>query len=339
MITKFAKKHIYGNSTKIAEINDTDFDIFFYTVGWESRFTEILNHLGDSFMPEKNYICSFKQGGIKGYDAKKKSEFINELKEHIDAEPKSIEFEYSDFKTFGGQINDIIYSELEMKDRPLKIGFEISSCPRYYFLYVLGLCISKNYTKELSFFYSEGEYSDINEGDDFDDFFNSYGMETEIIPYSGSIKKEGKTVFVFSLGFESHFVIDEIMKSEPDFVIFLCANPGYTPEYEVKVKDEIERIVGFCELPDNMYTQIDAAAGDTISAWQQLEENKIDELKDAHIVHYAIGTKPHCLALSLNALVNDNTVVKYRIVKKYKNRDVKSNGEFWRYDITNLSIP
>ena len=339
MITKHTKKHIYGNSTKITEINDTDFDIFFYTVGWESRFAEILNHFGDSFMPEKNYVCSFKQKNRKGYDAKKKSEFINELKEHIDTEPDLIEFEYSNFKTFGKRINNLIYSELEIKNRPLKIGFEISSCPRYYILYVLGLCISKNYTKELSFFYSEGEYSNIDEGDDFDDFFNSYGMETEIIPYSGSIKKEGKTVFVFSLGFESHFIIDEIMKSEPDFVIFLCANPGYTREYEGIVKDEIKRIVDFCELPDNMYTQMDAAAGDAISAWQQLEENKIVELKDAHIVHYAIGTKPHCLALSLNALVNDNTVVKYRIVKKYKNRDVKSNGEFWRYDITNLSIP
>lgn len=339
MTTKHAKKHIYGNSTKIAEINDQDFDIFFYTVGWESRFAEILNRLSDSFMPENNYICCFKQGDTKGYDANTKNEFIKKLEEHIDTKTESIEFEYSDFKTFGKRINDIIYSKLKMKDRPLKIGFEISSCPRYYILYILGLCISKNYTKEFSFFYSEGEYSSIDEGDDFDDFFNSYGIETRIIPYSGSIKKEGKTVFVFSLGFESHFIIDEIMKSEPDFVIFLCANPGYTSEYEVKVKNEIERIVGFCELPNNMYTQIDAAAGDAISAWKQLEENKIDELKDAHIVHYAIGTKPHCLALSLNALVNDNIVVKYRIVKKYNKRDVKSNGEYWRYDITNLSIP
>lgn len=339
MTTKHAKKHIYGNSTKIAEINDTDFDIFFYAVGWESRFAEILNHLGDSFMPEKNYVCCFNQGGIKGYNPNTKSKFIKELEEHIDAEPESIEFEYSDFKTFGKQINDIIYSELDMKKRPLKIGFEISSCPRYYILYVLGLCISKNYTKEFSFFYSEGEYSNVGEVDDFDDFFNSYGIETKIIPYSGSIKKEGKTVFVFSLGFESHFIIDEIMKSEPDFVIFLCANPGYTREYEEIVKDEIERIVDFCELPDNMYTQMDAAAGDAISAWQQLEENEIVELKYAHIVHYAIGTKPHCLALSLNALVNDNRVVKYRIAKKYNKRDVKSNGEFWRYDITNLSVP
>ena len=338
MITKNAKKHIYGNSTKIAEINDADFDIFFYTVGWESRFSEILNHLGDSFMSKKNYVFCFKQGNTKGYNANAKHEFIRDLKQHIDAEPELIEFEYSDFETFNEQITDIIYSELEMKKRPLKIGFEISSCPRYYILYILGLCISKNYTNELSFFYSEGEYSKIDGGDEFDDFFNSYGMKTQIIPYFESIKKVGKRVFVFSLGFESHFIIDEIMNSEPDFIIFLCANPGYTPEYAERVKDEIKRIVDFCELPSNMYTQKDAAAGDAIGAWQQLEEDAIGELKNAHIVHYAIGTKPHCLALSLNALVNDNIVVKYRIAKKYKHLDVKSNGEFWRYDITNLRV-
>ena len=341
MITKHAKKHIYGNSTKIDEINDTDFDIFFYTVGWESRFAEILNHIGDSFTSEKNYTISFKQEGIKGYDDKNKRDFIKGLKKHIDAGPELIEFEYSDFTTFGEQINDIIYYELEMKKRPLKIGFEISSCARYYILYVLGLCISKNYTKELSFFYSEGEYSNIDKSDDFDDFddfFNSYGMETEIIPYSGSIKNEGKLIFVFSLGFESHFIIDEIMKHEPNFIIFLCANPGYTREYEGRVKDEIKRIVDFCELPDNMYIHKDAPAGDAISAWQQLEGIKNDELKDAYIVHYAIGTKPHCLALSLNALVSDNIIVKYRIVKKYKSMDVKPNGKFWRYNITNLRV-
>ena len=337
MATKHAKKYIYGNSAKIAEINDIDFDIFFYTVGWESRFTDILNRLGDSFMSEKNYVCCFKQGDTKGYDANAKSEFIKELEKHIGAS-ESIEFEYSDFKTFEEQINNKIYFELELKKRPLKIGFEISSCPRYYILYVLGLCISKNYTKEISFFYSEGEYSSTDEGDDFDDFFNSYGVETKIITYSGLTQNEDKKVFVFSLGFESQFIIDKIMISEPDFVIFLCANPGYTREYEVKVKNEIERIVRFCKLPENRYTQIDAAAGDAISAWQQLEEIKNDELKDAHIVHYAIGTKPHCLALSLNALVNDNVIVKYRIVKKYSEMDVKSNGQFWRYDITNLSV-
>ena len=228
----------------------------------------------------------------------------------------------------------------------VKIGFEISSCPRYHILYVLGLCISKNYTKEISFFYSEGEYSNDNKNDDSDDFFNSYGTNTKIIPYSGSIKKEGKTVFVFSLGFESHFIIDEIMKSEPDFIIFLCANPGYAPKYGEKVKNEIERIVSFCELPHNMYVQIDAAAGDAIDAWQKLENLKNIELenlknidlKKAHIVHYAIGTKPHCLALSLNTFVNDNVIVKYRIVKKYSEMDVKSTGKYWRYNITNLRV-
>jgi len=128
------------------------------------------------------------------------------------------------------------------------------------------------------------------------------------------------------------------MKHEPNFIIFLCANPGYIPEYGEKVKDEIKRIVDFCELPDNMYALKDAPAGDAISAWLQLKDIKNDKLKDAHIVQYAIGTKPHCLALSLNALVNDNIIVKYRIVKKSKNMDVKSNGEFWRYDITNLRV-
>jgi len=334
MVTKYAKKNICGNSHKVDKINDGKFDIFFYTVGWESRFTEILNHLGDSFNSEQNIVCYFKQEGESGYSTEEKSKFIDALNAYIGAEVESLEFEYSKFEAFDDKINQIINSALKIKKRPLKIGFEISSCPRYYFLSFLGLCISKNYINNLSFFYSEGEYPDIN---DDDSFFNSFGTNTKIIPYSGLTEKEGRTVLIFSLGFESNFIIDKIIKCEPSHIIFLCANPGYTRKYEVKVDKEIERIITFCELPDHMYTLKYAPAGDTISAWQELEKN-IADIEDAHAINYAIGTKPHCIAMTLNGLVNDNIVVKYRIAKKYNKRDVKSNGEYWRYDITNLSV-
>lgn len=336
MITKYAKKNICGISTKVDKINDDDFDIFFYVVGWESRFDEIVNRLSDSFTSEKNIVCSF----TNGYIPEKRSKFIEKLNLHTSTESELVEFEfeYPKFNEFNNKINQIIYTELELKQRPLKIGFEMSSCPRYYFLSVFSLCIAKNYTSNFSLFYSEGEYLSIEDDNDFDDFFNSYGDNTEIIPNSGSTMKDGRTIFVFSLGFESKFIIDEITQNDPDHVIFLCANPGYTPEYGEKVENEIKRIVKFCELPSKMYTEDNATAGDAISAWQQLEENRIGELKDVNIVHYVIGTKPHCLAMTLNGLVNGNTTVKYRVAKKYKKMDVKPNGVFWRYDIVNLSV-
>lgn len=334
MVTKYAQKYICGSSNKVDKIKDGNFDIFFYTVGWESRFTEIIMHLDDSFKSKQNIVCSFKKEGKSGYLTEKKNEFIKELNARKGTEVESLEFEYSEFETFDDKIDDIINSALKVKKRPLKIGFEISSCPRYHFLYFLGLCIFKNYASSLSFFYSEGEYPNIT---DDDGFFNSFGKNTIIVPYSGLAEKEEKTVLVFSLGFESNFIIDEIIKSEPSHVIFLYANPGYTREYEEKVEEEIKRIVSFCELPDEMYTLKYADAGDAISAWKELEEN-IADLKDAHTINYVIGTKPHCIAMTLNGLVNDNIVIKYRIVKEYSEMDVKSNGEYWRYDVTNLRV-
>jgi len=334
MVTKYAKKNICGNSHKVDKINDGNFDIFFYTVGWESRFTEILNHLGSSFKSEQNFVCSFEQEGESGYSTEKKSKFIENLNARIGANVDSLKFEYSEFKTFEDKIDHIINSTLKGQNRPLKIGFEISSCPRYYFLYFLSLCIFKNYTNNLSFFYSEGEYPNITEDESF---FNSFGTTTKIIQYSGLAEKEGRTVLVFSLGFESNFIIDKINKKDPSHVIFLCAKPGYTRKYEDKVEKEINRIVTFCELPDDMYTLKYATAGDAIIAWQELEKNIVD-VEGAHIINYVIGTKPHCIAMTLNGLINDNIVVKYRIAKKYNKRDVKSNGEYWRYDITNLSV-
>lgn len=346
MISKYSKRNICGISTQVEEINDDDFDLFFYIIGWESRFVEIVNLLGKSFSSKKHIICSFKQKDKegfnstkeKGYDLAKKKEFIDNLEHHIGTNYLELEYKYAEFDKFNDEINEIIYLELEKKKRPLKIGFEMSSCPRYYFLYVLCLCIVKNYTRKISFFYSEGEYSSAPEDDDLDEFFSSYGKTTEIVPYSGFTRKEGKSLFVFSLGFESKFIIDEIIQKDPNYVVFLCANPGYTPEYVSTVEREIKRIVGFCELPDSGYTKDNSAAGDAIDAWKKLENTLYIHIKDAHIVNYVTGTKPHCLAMALNGLVNDNIVVKYRIAEKYKRRDVKSNGIFWRYDITNLSV-
>lgn len=334
MITKYAKKNICCKSNKVNTINDENFDIFFYTVGWESRFREILNNLGSSFKSEQNFVCSFELEGESGYFSNNKSEFIEELNKIIGTEVKSLEFEYSKFEEFEEKIDHIINSMLKVKNRPLKIGFEISSCPRYHFLFLLGLCISKNYINNLSFFYSEGKYPDIS---DDDSFFNSFGTNTQIIPHLGFTEKDGGRILIFSLGFESNFIINKIEKGEPSYVIFLCANPGYTHEYEKKIKEEINRIVTFCKLPESMYTIKYAAAGDAISAWQELEKN-IPNIEDAYIVNYAIGTKPHCIAMALNGLVNDDIVVKYRIVKEYGHMDVISNGEYWRYDVTNLRV-
>jgi len=337
---KYTKRSICAVSNTVEYIMDSDFDIFFYTVGWESRFAEILNHIGESFHSEKNIVLSFEVNGENGYNPQERERFIDKLKEHTAGRVQSYEFDYSKSKLrdFREKINDIIYEESRIKQKPLKVGFEFSSCPRYHFLSTFSFCIAKNYVNKLALFYSEGEYIIHDNDNALDVFFSSSGEETVIIPNTGSAKEEEESVFVFSLGFEANFIIDEIIKWEPDYVVFLCANPGYTRAYEEKVDAEIVRIVKYCELPPSRYKIINAIAGDAIGAWKTLEESDYPGKGKMHVVHYVIGTKPHCLAMTLNAIVSNNVIVKYRYAKKYNKRDVKANGHFWRYDIVNLRV-
>lgn len=337
---RHTKKSICAVSNAVDHITDSDFDLFFYTVGWESRFAEILNHIGESFHSDKNIVLSFAVNGKEGYNPQEKERFIDKLKEHAVGQVQPYEFDYSKSKLndFMDRITDIIYEESRIKQKPLKIGFEFSSCPRYHFLSTLSFCIAKNYVNRFALFYSEGEYVINDNNDALDIFFSSSGEETVIVPNTGSTKEEEESVFIFSLGFEANFIIDEIIKWEPNYVVFLCANPGYTRAYEEKVGEEINRIVKICELPTSRYKIINAIAGDAIGAWKTLEESDYPGKGKMHVVHYVIGTKPHCLAMTLNAIVSNNVIVKYRYVKKYNKRDVTANGQFWRYDIVNLRV-
>jgi hypothetical protein len=335
-MTECIENHIFGKSTEMSKeegIKDS-FDLFIFTCGWESRCKEIIKYDTESFLFDSAAIISFKQGIKKGY----LPEYMKEIKDFAkgkigDSEIIVIEEEPNELDRITGSIRSSIQELLKRLRKPFSIGFDITSCPRYFFLYLLGFCLEYNITKDLSFFYSEGKYRKNHK-----EYIHTKGKwkTVEIAGFENKHNPEGKLFFVVSAGFEGNRYRSLVSKYEPDLVGILLPDPGFHPEYTEQVKNECQPMIDEFNIPPERI--VSAPAGDAIAAWEALKSPCLNEKKD-NIIFLTCGPKPHVLAMGLHASTNkENISVIYRVPEGYTRMEVEAMGKFWRYDIKNLTI-
>lgn len=332
-MTECYENHIYGRSTRVSKeegIRDR-FDLFIFTCGWESRCMEITKYDAGNFSFDSAAIISFKLGDENGYS----QEHMDKLNSFADtkivgSEIVFIEGEPNELEKITGYIRDMIKKLVGKLERPLHIGFDITSCPRYFFLYLLGFCLKYNVAKKLSFFYSEGAYKI-----DTKDYVLTKGdwKLTEISELEGSYNPADKKLFVVSAGFEGSRYRSLVAKYEPDDIGILLPDPGFNPDYTQKAKDECQPMIEEFNIPDDAIVK--APAGDAIATWNALKEPSLNK-KDYHINYLTFGPKPHALAMGVHGFLNKKISVTYRIPEGYTKLEVAPTGIFWRYDIQNL---
>lgn len=329
-MTECYEKYLYGESTKIPldqGIKDY-FDLFIFTVGWESRCYEIKNYSSNDFCFNSAIIISFEHRGEKGYE----QTYMDEIKSFVNEktnEVEEIEEDPNNFKAIDEKIEIITESLAKKLKRPLKIGFDMTSCPRYYFLRFLAFCLRNNLSKKLSFFYSEGVYkSEIKE------FITTTGewKVIEIPMFTGSVDPEHKNLFIASIGFKGKRCKSLISNYEPEEIGILLPNPGYNDEYTKKAKDECDYVKKDFYIPEENITT--APAGDAVAAWESLKKKSLNK-ENYKITYLTLGPKPHVLAMGIHGFLN-GYILTYRIPDEYTKMEVEPNGVFWKYEIKNL---
>lgn len=329
------EKHIYGSSSRLLKqdgIKD-DFDLFIFTAGWESRCIEIREYDNEKFNFNSAMIISFRYGEDLGY----LSEYMDKLKSFINVKIPNgkfhpIEHEPNDLDKITIDINNIINKIIFELKRPLKIGFDISSCPRYFILYLLGYCLENRLAQKLSFFYSEGKYSG-----DIEDYVHTKGdwKIIEVPNFEALYDPEDKKMFVVSAGFEGNRFRSLVAKYEPDTIGILMPDPGFNKEYTKKVEKECKPLIDDFNIPADSILR--APAGDAIAAWKALKAPSLNKEK-YHIAYLTFGPKPHILAMGIHGYLNKKISVTYRIPDGYTKMEVEPTGIFWRYDIKNLAL-
>lgn len=331
-MAEFSENHLYGKSMQISMddgIND-DFDLFIFTCGWESRCLEITKYQSDNFNFNSAIILSFKFGEEKGYIR----EYMEKLKRFTKLKLNNsriyiIEEEPNELDKISKQIIDVINNLENKLGRPLNIGFDITSCPRYFFLFLLGYCLKYDITKKISFFYSEGIYKT-----NLKDFIHTKGewKLKNISEFNSKINPAYKWLYIISAGFEGNRFRSLIAKYEPDRIGILLPDPGYNSNYTKKVIGECKLLIEDFNLPDSAIVR--APAGDAILAWKALMTPALNKT-DHNITYLTLGPKPHAIAMGLHAFLNENIFITYRIPEWYTRIEVEPNGTFWRYDVEN----
>jgi len=329
-MTECYEKHLFGTSTKILANEGIvdNFDLFIFTVGWESRCTEITKYSTENFTFDSTLILSFKPGGEKGYHTNYMDK-IRSLAEEKSIEIHEIESDPNNLGFIGEKIEEIIKRLIQKLNRPLIIGFDITSCPRYFFLHFLAFCLKHNLSKRISFFYSEGEYKTENEN-----FIHTKG-EWEIIEiptFESEIDPEYRSLFVASVGFKGRRCKSLLSKYEPHEIGILLPVPGYNEKYTNKAKKECSDLREDFFISDENIAV--APAGDAIAAWESLKKKSLNKEKH-RITYLTLGPKPHVLAMGIHGFLNRYTLT-YRIPEGYTKIEVESNGVVWKYDIKNL---
>lgn len=220
----------------------------------------------------------------------------------------------------------ILESHLSSDD---KVFFDISGCPKPYFLGLLGYMRYKHMSPKFTLFYPEGDYekgSTPNIAHSFTAGFNRYMW----IPYLwGRPNPDLPWNYIFLLGFEggrSHEIYDRF---EPSLVEALIGKPGYRPEYtDITI---IENKLFLEEAkPKRLYSD---AADPAITGEILLERIKENKTR-SNICFVPLGTKPHSLGAALASLTDGSSSILYLMPRSFTIRDTPRGKHIWLYDIT-----
>lgn len=345
-MTEFFEGHLCGRS-KSFDMNMPivgSFDLFIFTVGWEERCTKIIFHDSNEFSFNEGIILSFINSGKKGWNpdyCEKIRDFIEfqKKKKYYPIILKSLVPNHDGLADISSLFEKISLKQQELQ-RPLKIGFDISSCPRVVFLQLLHYCIENDLTKSISFFYAEGIYDfDIAN----DEVFVAGDWDTIAIPgYGGkNINLQRKDYFILSFGFEQKGYLGWIEECDTLAKVgVLFPHPPYIPKYDKIGKQRLAEFKKRLDLDDRneKFSYEEAKAGDAIDAWKKFDSLLADK-NNCNVTFLPYGPKPHSLAMGLRCLLNENFVLIYRISSKgYHEIDVKALGKIWQYEVRNLSL-
>ena len=152
------------------------------------------------------------------------------------------------------------------KARPLRVLFDLSTCPRLLALAMLQACIGTGVASEAVFTYAEAQYPAENRRIDRYELFTDGRWETLAVPglvgaYDPSLPRN----YVVAVGFEGSKTRRVVTRADPDGVTVLFPDPAVEPEYAQRTL--VNNTPMFDEWGIEEADLLRAGAADTVGAW------------------------------------------------------------------------
>lgn len=335
-ISDFSDGYLTGQSHRgfnPSELFRGQFDLLVLAASWDRRssvITEALDLHGDYGLlfdfdhRDQAGLCAGYSEKIESFLGSNCKQFsrISGQSENVDEIWERTLEKIQDFRTKIG--------------RPLKVFVDLSVCPRFYALGIVGVGIKTGMIASISVAYSEGVYPDQKTEEQKHEMFTQGGWDAEPIPsFEGQWDPEKRIVYLVSVGFEGSKTLRFVSRREPDRVEVLFPDPPVVTGYAERTFENNRHFFQQYEVREESIIRSDAADG--IAAWRSLCEKFPSESSCENWTSLCCGTKPHSLGLALHAISSSSITVLYIVPDRHLETDIGPNGTYWRYDIADLT--
>lgn len=331
-MTRFRDSYLSGTSECLNSAGELTghFDVFLTASSWDRRCVSIVGAkdvTADAAVPM--FFDVRDTLGLRDEHDKK----ITEYCECMATRTAPIFGSSRDVQRLWSTIQTTLVEIASERQRPLHVLFDISTCPRYYFLATCAAGLLSGLIDTITVFYAEAVYPD---GKASEVAFTGGRWQTVPIPgLLGHYKPESKRFYFVSVGFEGWKTLRIVARADPDRVSILLPHPGVTAGYAKEAYENNFELIDSYRIPDDQIVR--AHAADAIGAWKALSDRALERELDENTYFLCCGTKPHALAFALRAMSLGFPTVLYNVPDEHRVHVTESNGRFWKYVIEDVT--
>lgn len=324
--------HCESRVTNGYEAPSGQFDLVVVTSSWDERALVVTTKEIDV---ETAVVMKFENKGTSGRRDRHDAALAEWATRNASA-VKYVDGSSEQILEMWRQLRRVVESCWADARRPLRVMFDLSTCPRYLALATLQACIGSGVASELVYTYAEAQYPEEGQRIDRYEMFTSGRWETLAVPgLVGRYDPSRATHYVVAVGFEGSKTRRVIARADPDRVTVLFPDPAVAVGYVERTKRNNAPM--FEEWGIGEDDLIRAGAADTVGAWRALATTTLIEQRANQFLLCA-GTKPHALAMGLLALVSGDPAVLYVKPASHREVDISASGTYWRYVIRDVTV-
>lgn len=335
-VTHFDDRHLSGTATRSDDVEallDGEYDYLLLGSSWDRRSIELACTrpsvgLAQLFLPH-----NVGTGSLRVQHDAILAEYVGSVAQEVDTITEGSEA----LVPVWTQIESAMRGLRKQLDRPLRVLIDLSAMPRYFTLGALAVGLNENVAAFVDVIYGEANYGPVVARSDVPGLEYSASWEAVAVPgLEGDWFPANRRHFLVSIGFEGTKVGRLVERWDPEAITVLFPHPSVRPEYEATVEGENALwMKQYGVEPDDI---VRADPANAIASWQIASTSPRPDPTGENVYCLLAGSKPHGLGLSLYSLARERPAVMYVRPTIHEQRDISSNGVFWRFRLTDRSM-
>jgi hypothetical protein len=223
--------------------------------------------------------------------------------------------------------------------RSISVLIDISTCPKVYFLHLMGMGIVTGMISDIQAFYAETHYDgDLLESSRAESnyrFTEGNWLSVPVPFLEGHFQPGRPRHAVVSMGADAPDVTKLIKRYDPDSLTLISPVPSVSVLMEENARKETEfvrRNFGATEV-------IEVSALDLLFTLEMACQVVGRRLDVDDISMFCLGSKPQALALALCGVISPTVQIVCRVPSRYLERAHTPCGWSWLYEIKDSSNP